>query len=53
MEKQAEAMLAAQVSRFVSYPGLKQKFEEHLAEAPRRSHIDAFCSAPEQLPGRV
>ena len=43
MEKQAEAMLSAQASRIVSYPELKQKIEEHLAETRRQADMLQSC----------
>ncbi|SDH79685.1 ferritin-like domain-containing protein [Bosea robiniae] len=43
MEKQAEAMLSAQASRIVSYPELKQKIEEHLAETKRQADMLQSC----------
>ena len=43
MEKQAETMLAAQASRIESYPDLKAKIEEHLAETRRQSDMLQSC----------
>lgn len=43
MEKQAETMLTAQASRIESYPDLKAKIEEHLAETRRQSNMLQSC----------
>jgi len=43
MEKQAETMLTAQASRIESYPDLKGKIEEHLAETRRQSDMLQSC----------
>ena len=43
MEKQAETMLTAQASRIESYPDLKAKIEEHLAETRRQSDMLQSC----------
>ncbi|MGF7056200.1 ferritin-like metal-binding protein YciE [Bosea sp. OAE752] len=43
MEKQAEAMLSAQSSRIESYPELKRKIEEHLAETRRQAGMLQSC----------
>lgn len=43
MEKQAETMLSAQASRIESYPELKAKIEEHLAETRRQADMLESC----------
>ena len=43
MEKQAETMLTAQAGRIESYPDLKAKIEEHLAETRRQSDMLQSC----------